>query len=283
MRGPNLFIVGAPKAGTTSLYHYLADDARIFFPQIKEPHFFLSAPSRVDIDKETYVGLYTSGQHAAYRGDASPFYLWDPQAAAKIRRWEPEAKAIILLRDPIARAYSHYWMNVVSGVQRRTFLSALVEDMSSKVKGFKISHLYVECGQYAEQVKRYMDEFGMSNVLILESSELLEKPDAIMSQIYEFLGLALERGIVASELYNQALVPRNGMARILLNAERTRAVVKRIVPERIKLSLRPVVFSSRVPPIDDKAARLLQTIFRPEVARLREITGRKLQSLTERW
>src|SRR6267142_5190973 len=111
---PNFFIVGAPKAGTTSLYHYLRQAPGVFLPICKEPHYFsLSEPTpgscllfRPITRKSKYLALFRGSEHHKARGDASPSYLVTESAAIRIRAEVADAKIIIMLRDPIQRAFS---------------------------------------------------------------------------------------------------------------------------------------------------------------------------------
>jgi hypothetical protein len=113
---PNFYIVGAPKCGTTSLYEYLKPHPQVFFPNIKEQNFFSTPPPpnaqlfdlRYCGSSEEYQLLYQGAEKFDAIGDASPSYLWDENACRRIHAACPKAKIIIILRDPAARAYSHF-------------------------------------------------------------------------------------------------------------------------------------------------------------------------------
>ena len=134
---PNLFLVGAAKAGTTSVYDELARHPAIYMSPIKEPHFF----SRIEPSPRA-GGLLPSRQRPGrvpgpvrsrrpteqLVGEASTSYLWDGHAAERIERVAPEASILIMLRDPVERAYSQYWNDVREGLERRPFPEALAEE-----------------------------------------------------------------------------------------------------------------------------------------------------------
>ncbi|MEP0825293.1 MAG: sulfotransferase, partial [Nitrososphaera sp.] len=108
---PNFFIVGAQKCGTTSMYYYLKDVPGVFMCPVKEPNHF--APNvretvAIDVirDKREYLDLFRKADGNIAIGEASVFYLWDPDAPRLIRQTVPNAKIIIMLRDPIERAFS---------------------------------------------------------------------------------------------------------------------------------------------------------------------------------
>ena len=137
MRLPNFLVVGAAKSGTTSLFHYLEQHPDVFASPVKEPNF-LAFPDdgrlnlRGPLDEAgmyRYIHRKTAKSFAAYRdlfadasretavGEASPRYFYIPHAAARIERYLGAPKIIVILRDPIARAYSHFLMNRRRGLE----------------------------------------------------------------------------------------------------------------------------------------------------------------------
>src|SRR5690242_16429130 len=117
---PNFFIVGAARAGTTSLHGYLSQHPEIFLTERKDSHFFTAhhfpgtgpgdetVNRRVIHDEEQYLQLFASARGKKAIGEASPFYLCLPEAAERIARAVPEAKILMILREPVARTYSAY-------------------------------------------------------------------------------------------------------------------------------------------------------------------------------
>ena len=135
---------------------------------MKEPHFF----SRIEpassweaffphvSDEDEYLALFKGARTEELLGEASTSYLWDTQAAERIKRAVPEARILIMLRDPVDRAYSHYWNDVREGLEKRSFVDALAEEQRSGPGGWGVSSLYIDCGRYADQVARYLERFG---------------------------------------------------------------------------------------------------------------------------
>jgi len=133
---------------------------------IKEPNFFspdaLKNPhyhERVK-DLDGYLRLFDGVTSEIAIGEAAATYLWDRQSPRLIREKIPDAKLIIVLRDPVERAYSHYLAEVRLGWQGMPFLEALQADAHQAQKGWGISRLYLELGEYSEQVARYFKIFG---------------------------------------------------------------------------------------------------------------------------
>ena len=113
-RWPNFIIVGAPKAGTTALYHYLNQHPKVYLSKIKEPGYFRSfIPENIIplpiTSKEKYLELFSDVKKEVAVGEASTVYLNDPGTVKIIHDAIPDCKIIIMLRDPIERTYSSYF------------------------------------------------------------------------------------------------------------------------------------------------------------------------------
>ena len=112
---PNFYIVGAPKAGTTSMYEYLKNVPGIYMSAIKEPNYFSinTVPDNHPVlkpirDKMKYLSLFDDVTNEKIIGEASPDYLPDPDAPHLIHQVAPHAHIVIILRDPVERAFSDY-------------------------------------------------------------------------------------------------------------------------------------------------------------------------------
>src|SRR5438477_9887892 len=98
--GPNFFIVGAAKAGTTALHRYLGAHPDIYMSPVKEPSYFareLGASTAYTHNLNAYLALFRAGQGSPVRGESSPAYLIDPGAAVRIREFCDEARILIVL------------------------------------------------------------------------------------------------------------------------------------------------------------------------------------------
>jgi sulfotransferase family protein len=282
LRWPNLFLVGAAKAGTTSLYSELARHPAIYMSPMKEPHFF----SRIEptserkaffphvADEDEYLALFEGAMNEEVLGEASTSYLWDSQTAERIKRVVPEARILILLRDPVERAYSQYWNDVREGIERRSFLDALVEEQRSGPGGWGASSLYIDCGRYADQVARYLDQFG-ARVHVSFFEDLVRDKASTIADIHSFLGLQGVNADAPLRQMNPSALPRNRLGGALLASGRVRTLVRATIPRRLRSRLRGALLKQATPPPMDPAARTLLTeIFHPEVARLAELLGK---------
>jgi hypothetical protein len=213
---PNFFIVGAQKAGTTSLYFYLKEIPQVYMSPVKELFYF--APhavqtSVVDVirDKKEYLKLFKNARGYVAVGEATPIYLWDPDAPKLIHQTVPHARIIIILRDPIERAYSNYLMKMKYSGMKSSFYDELIRDYKSQEKLFGRSQLYVEFGMYYKQVKRYFDIFGREQVKVIMFEEFVQHPEQSVNEVLAFLGVNYTVTEIR-EQYNPYSVPRSPLA-----------------------------------------------------------------------
>lgn len=193
----NLFIIGAAKSGTTSLWSAFASHPEIFVTKDelhKEPSYFSLYGDKVGLD--AYQSLYIDHDEQPYLCDASTAYLTSPESAQRIYNYNPKAKIIVILRDPVARAYSLYNWMVADGYEyAKSFEEALgLEDSRFKKgqTGFLMpqyfwNYMYYRSGCYLRQIERYINRFGNNNVLVLSFNELVSSPDLMFSRVCGFL------------------------------------------------------------------------------------------------
>jgi Sulfotransferase family len=292
---PNFFIVGAPKAGTTSLYAYLAEHPQVFMPAVKEPQFFAQiCPSKefehlVEAipDRRRYLRLYRKARGYKAIGDASPSYLWHPEVPARIRRAVPDARIIIALRDPIERAHSHYLADFREGAECLPFRAALRNDLARSRKGLGVSHMYVEFGQYASQVRRYLEAFGADRVHLLLFDDLKSSARHALAEICRFLGLdaAPAVQIDTARVHNGFAAPRWEWTRRIAGCRWARQLGQSVVPRQIGAFIFERIFNrvAAKPEIDPRAKELMLPIYEPDVRGLESLLGRALPELRRSW
>lgn len=189
MKKANLFVVGAPKCGTTSLYHYLKGHNDIFLPEVKEPHYF-SQPKVKDTyykayftkDEQEYLSYFEKARNERYRGDFSPSYLFHHNSAEKIKAFSEDAKVIAVLRDPVERAISHYLFDVRIAYAGGSMKRYLNLPDSNHYKEYVLNSMYYD------SVKHYSSVFG-NNFLVLSFNQLKNDPRGTMNTIFDFLGI----------------------------------------------------------------------------------------------
>jgi len=286
---PNFFVVGAPKAATTSLYYYLKNIPQVYMSPIKEPSFFsprtVKGAGLLDVvkSKQEYLRLFDSASGFYAVGEASPTYLWDPDVPKLIHEAVPNAKIIAILRDPIERAYSQYLEKIKYSGSKISFYDELIRDRQIKERIYPISKLYVEFGMYFDQVKRYFDQFGKPNVKVIIFEEFISHPMDTVNEILEFLGIAFRTDEVVGK-YNAYSAPRGGISIVpyvffrWLRAKNPRLamMILKLLPDYLTeiLPEKLLFKKSDRPQIEDRAIEFLRGIYLEEVAKLETLLGR---------
>lgn len=203
---PDFIIIGANKAGTTSIANYLNLNPKVKISEVKEPMFFSSTPSTVHASKEEaslalpfvtitlddYSRMYENHEASAQVfGEASTAYLALPQASATlIKKVVPQVKIIAILREPVSRAVSAYKMCFGNGIEKRSF-SQVVRDSKNHITILKNHGVkeYIRNGLYAQLLGPYFQFFDRSQLLILNYDYLKNQPQAFMEKISTFIGV----------------------------------------------------------------------------------------------
>jgi Sulfotransferase domain len=208
---PDFLIIGAQRAGTTSLHSYLKQHPAVIPSWLvrKELHYF---SKNFDKSYAWYKGHFPLRLRASWveresgvtplTGEASPYYLFHPLSPSRVASRLPEAKLLVLLRDPVQRAYSHYRKEVAFGFEPLSFPEAIAKESSRlageaermladpNYEGFNHRHYsYVSRGIYVDQLVRWSAFFPSDRLLILSSESFFTHPSTEMQRVFEFLGL----------------------------------------------------------------------------------------------
>jgi hypothetical protein len=194
---PNFFVVGAAKAGTTSVYSWLKQHPEIFVPQVKEPSFFVHGYGYSNW--EEYLKLFENGREKKAIGDTSASYLAAPEAPEWIHETLGTVKIIMVLRNPTHRAFSlHSWM-VMEGYEKFSSFEKALEEEETRFfdqhfywhnPEYFWDYIYFRSGLYFAQVKRYPDVFGSKNVKIFLFEEIVNSPLQVFHEICDFLEIS---------------------------------------------------------------------------------------------
>lgn len=235
-------VAGAQKCGTTALDAYLRLHPGLEMARMKETHFF-DDETGVDWRAPDYGplhGQYDGDPAARMRGEATPITLYWLPAHYRVLRYNPEMRFIFMLRHPTERAWSHWRMNMGRGLDHVPFGFAIREGRlrvlaDGEHSGLARHSSYIERGWYGRQVASLATLFPIGRMLFLKQEDLLADPDAVLARVAAFLGVA-------------PFAP--------------------VAPRRENVSA-PLDGPGMDPP--DRA--YLDDIFRPDLERLRDLTG----------
>ncbi|MBF2073843.1 MAG: sulfotransferase [Synechococcales cyanobacterium C42_A2020_086] len=199
---PNFLIIGAAKAGTTSLHYYLNQHPQIYMSPVKEPRFFalegeslnFQNPDRsINVNSvtslEDYQKLFAGVTDEIAIGEASPLYLYSPKAIDRIQHYIPDAKLIAVLRNPVDRAFSCYTHLVRENYERLPFAAALKEEQKRIEQNWAHLWHYKQAGYYYAQLKPYFDRFPAEQIRIYLYEDLNQDSTAVVQDICRFLGV----------------------------------------------------------------------------------------------
>lgn len=287
MRYPNLFIVGAPRCGTTSLAYYLSQHPEVFFLLDQEPLFWAKdIIDRPQIQNEKrYAHLFSNTRNKKWVGEKSTFYLYSKEAPYLIKKNIPNAKILILLRDPVemARSIHNSFFNSVWFEKEDlcNFEEAISEEGARRARSslrFE-SYFYTELGMYHKYVARYMRIFGKKNVKIVFFHELKKNPKLVYKEVLSFLKL---------NEYSPNLAPKN-VGTIDYNTKQQRFIfklkknafpifllLKSLLPIKVRFLLRQQKRIQTKKPISKEFEVKLRKKFLPQIKKLEELLNKDL-------
>jgi hypothetical protein len=267
---PNFLIVGAEKAGTTTLARMLSCHPEVFMSDPKEPQFFSDHNWGKGI--RWYESLFRGAEGFKAVGEASPSYTWAPESRYVPRRIAEclgPIRYIYILRHPIERIVSHY---------RHALLHHWIPDATSLEQALQLKPTLIECSRYYYQIEQYLAFTSREQWCVPILEDLTRDPEAVLSQVFLFLGIdeRISIGLISENVTDRrrripawmyrlkplsALVP-SGMRRV------GRKLAEQVVGEKLA---RPSV------PAELEAGLARQ--LRPDTERLSEFCGRDLVSL----
>ncbi|MGH2777937.1 MAG: sulfotransferase family protein [Actinomycetota bacterium] len=183
-RLPTFLIIGSLRCGTTAMYSYLREHPEVFVNR-KEPHFF---DLNFEHGLDWYRSLFEGSDGFRAVGEGTPMYMYVDRALTRIAEVLPHVRLLMMLRDPVDRAYSHYWMERTREREERSFdvaVRAEIGSGSGEVEGTP----YLGFGRYAEHLGRVCSVFDRSalHVEILEDME--RDPGSTYARVCRFLGI----------------------------------------------------------------------------------------------
>jgi hypothetical protein len=270
---PNFVIIGAQKSGTTSLAYYLKAHPQVYMAPRKEVRYFdLNYDKGTQWYMEQFAG--SKKKHRAV-GEATPSYMSFEEVPARMAQVIPQARLIAILRDPVDRAYSHYWHNRSRGLQPLEFADALAaepehiasEDPTDRRYRF---HVYEKRGHYLEQLQRVCQYYPRESLHVLLFEDLRDAPLETFQKVCRFLQVDDTVAPPNLGMVFNSFTPLKGRARKL------RSLVWRVPPTLQRTINRVNPETGSYPPMDPSLRAELQRQYAEDNAALAAWLGRDL-------
>ena len=313
---PNFFVIGAAKAGTTSLHNYLAQHPKIFMSPVKEPNYFAFNQSLPDFNgpenisgsvilrdrlkrekyqfsvtsTKSYQQLFSKAQSAIAIGESSVSYLYYPHSAQRIFQAVPEARIIVLLRNPVDRAYSKYQQFLRDAAEPIKDFEAAIEAEPSRIKeNWSPTWFYLDRGFYYRQLKPFYDVFGADRIHVALYEDFVRDPQNTLNGMFKHLGLdpclidTTQRHNVSGDhmapraIWIHDIFFRPNYLTNFLQRHMPEPMIRVIRPYARKILLRKAEISEKKKMTPELRARL-SNIFRDDILLLEQLLGRDLSS-----
>ena len=248
--GPTFLVIGAAKAGTTSIHHHLSHHPEVFVTQQKETNFFAfggsppnySGPGDSAVNTwsitnvDEYIAAYEGGARFAARGEVCPSYLYFPEAPARIAEMLPDVRLVAVLRNPADRAFSNYLHLRFQGREPLAdFEEALAQEESRRDAGWEWFWRYADIGAYGRQLAGYLAHFSREQLLVVMFEDFQRSPETVIKAIYGHIGVDPSVPIDATVQWRRAAPPRNRLIAAGLNRPNpVKTVAKLVVPSALR-------------------------------------------------
>lgn len=270
---PHFLIIGAMKAGTTTLYRDLLVNPEIYLPAIKEPHNLVSEQVLSPKGKEEYEALFRLARPSQTCGEASTGYTKRPTYSGVPGRARsligPDLKVIYLVREPVARIISHHYHSYSSGV--------FGPDIDREVREQPV---LLDYSRYAMQVEPWIETFGSSHVLILVFEEFVAARQSTVRRVSEFLGITPRESLINEEaIYNKSdgKPTRSPFWRKIRTSHVYRQFVQPYLPTKMRDRMRQAVLPKAPPRPDPPSEQTVAMIYEElaeDMDRLQNLIGR---------
>lgn len=286
-RLPNLIIAGAPRCGTTSLHAMLSQHSEVFMIPKKELWFFYTE-SVWEKGEQWYKEQFSVQNGEKYVGEATPLYFCDPVSVRRMAETVPRANLLLCLRDPVERAFSHYWFNVRKSKETLGFRQAIESDVAGgrPWKLEKGALNYVSIGRYEVHLRNILEYFPSEQVHVLVFEELLQDFGRTIGDLLSSLGLDT-RPSLALPSKNPDVWPRSVGIAAMYKDNTAKRAAGLLIPDALLERLKPLrdrlAFRSRPPIMAGEDRSFLIQIYEQSLRSLEKTLGREIQVWREKW
>ena len=286
---PNFLMVGAAKAGTTSIAKYLEEHPEIFISEEKEPFYFVSDLMRelpkgdlmreiigkkMRADANSYYSMFDNVSLEKRSGEATVHYLFHyKEVIPRVKTELGDISIVIVLRDPSVRAFSNYMFQ--KRIEMGSFEESLAKEEEKKSQGWNSFWFYKEQGNYFESVKAYLDNFSQVHICFFE--DLKKDPNKFMSEMYRFLEVDTGFTPKTNVKHNPTLVPKNKLIKGLYYLK-FKYNLKFGLPGFMKRGLMSASVKKGEDKIENGTLKDLRAYYKPNIQKLENLLNKDLSS-----
>ena len=296
---PNFLIAGTPKAGTTSLYHYLWQHPEVFLSTPKEPHFFSSQCIKLPVkdykgpsnairfvhNQDAYLNLFEEAAGFKAIGEASTDTFYYSESIEHIKSCLGNPKIILLFRNPVDRLISQFRHQKRENMEPLTLEEALREEGNRIRENYAVGYHYSSLGFYAERLKQFQKAFSHVHIIFFE--DLKNNPEEVMQEVFRFLEINPSFSPDLSTVFNPAGKPKiKWIHDFFYSKSRIRDLLRPVFsiflsPEkrfRIMEDIKNKNLKKDSIEIADETKHSLITLYKNDILRLQDLTHRDLSS-----
>lgn len=295
---PSFMIIGAARAGTTALYDLVRQHPQVFMSAIKEPNYFAfegepldwRGPGNEFVNNsvarwEDYTALFADAPAGMAMGEATPLYLWAPDAAKRIRTRLPDVKMIAVLRNPIEQAFSHYLYARAQMIEPLdNFEAALKAEPQRLAEHWQPLFQYSTFPRYAEQLRRFYAEFPSDQLKIFLYEDYRSDPKTMLSQIFAFIGVDPSFVPDITHETNMGGQPRHQwLQNLVMRPNPIASLASLVVPNSARRMIRDMVSRRNLArdQMSSAAKEWLTNALRDDISQLQDIIGRDVSHWLE--
>lgn len=295
---PSFMIIGAARAGTTALYDLVRQHPQVFMSAIKEPNYFAfegepldwRGPGNEFVNNsvarwEDYTALFADAPAGMAMGEATPLYLWAPDAAKRIRARLPDVKMIAVLRNPIEQAFSHYLYARAQMIEPLdNFEAALQAEPQRLADHWQPLFQYSTFPRYAEQLRRFYAEFPADQLKIFLYEDYRSDPKTMLSQIFAFIGVDPAFVPDITHETNMGGQPRHQwLQNLVMRPNPIASLASLVVPNSARRMIRDMVSRRNLArdQMSPAAKAWLTNALRDDISQLQDIIGRDVSHWLE--
>jgi hypothetical protein len=234
----NTLIIGAGRSGTTTLYSYLKGHSNVCFSYIKEVPYF-SLTEHFAKGEKYYHSFFRNCEKSPVIASADTYLLMDYEAISRVHAYNPHMKILVMLREPLARAYSSYNYSVNFGHHHAygSFLDSIklereIAREPDIVRRNNLGHFYGSL--YYKHMAQWARVFSRDQMFLMRTHDLKDHPEKLFSELCAFLGIPPQEWEIQQT--NVAAAPKNKSLEKLFMDRNTlpRKLVRKVLPRPVK-------------------------------------------------